>query len=537
MNRKQKTVLIGMIGNFLLSISKTFLSLISGSSALLADALHSFSDLIVSLVVFTGVKLNKKKIEAIISLSIGILILTVAIGFAIKLVRNESSVITHTGWAVFGQTIIIVCTYILYKYKTIIGTEEQSLSLVADGHHTKSDMWSSFGVLISLSGSLIGLNLDRAAAFIIFFLVVSQGVETIIGSIQIFTSKGNSDEYLYNSYVGKILLTLFFHVRKKWFKKKKKYIPILILLVFIVGIIPGFYSIDQSEVGLRSCKGITDSKLVDAGIHFNPLYFISSIEKINIREIKTLYFGYRIKNDLAGDIIINQWETIDNSQKYQSIENENSNLSGDGSIVSVNLIVEYRIEDPLNFSVLTEKPEEILRIEISSQLRKTCGSISLFKILNSDRTFIEKEMKERLNASMDLIGTGLFVEDIILYDITPHRETLYMFRTVQNEEQYKETLIYDAEAVKEKQIPYYRGLAYEKIENAKAEAREIILKAQREIVLYKVLEKEYIRNEGALQQRLLLQNRTGILKDSEKILIEKSIKDNFIRIDQRRGEQ
>lgn len=528
MNRKQKTVLMGMAVNLLLAISKSVLSFISGSTALLADALHSFSDLLVSLLVLAGMKFNRRKIEAAVTLSVGILIISVAIAFVLELFFREQVRIDNIMWAVSGQVAIIIVTYILYKYKTVIGAEEKSESLIADGSHTKSDMLSSIGVLISLTGTSIGLNLDKVAAFIIFFLILYQGLETILSALNLFRGKEKVDINF------KIILKKYFvHIKRK----KRTVVLFTVLLTLCIYLIPGFYTIAQNQRGIRTLRGVTDTKILKPGLHFDLLHPVSSVTLISTSEIRNMEYGFTTHEGGTHDVLISQMETIDNSRSFSVQTNEEGLITGDGSIVNLYIIVEYRISDPYSFVTYTEAPEELLRIETGSQLQKVVGSLSLFDVLNRKRQFIEEELSIRINNSMNFLKTGIFIEKVIIYSITPHLETVYMYRNVQDEELYEKILLYEAQAVKSRQIPYFRGLAYEKIIDAGAKAGEIILKAEREAAYYKMIEREYELNREAVVFRLGLDSRVRLLKDSEKILIENSLKENLIRLNSERGAQ
>lgn len=528
MNRKQNTAIIGMAGNLLLAIAKTALSLFSGSTALMADALHSFSDLLVSLLVMAGLKFNRKKIEASVTLFVGILIISVAIGFVVELLYREQPLLQNIMWTVCGQVLLIIITYILYKFKTEIGVEEKSESLIADGSHTKSDMFSSIGVLISLTGSLIGLNLDKAAAFIIFFLILYQGLETILSTVYLFR-----DKEIFHLNLKIIQDKLLDSIQKR----KKLLFLFCLTLALAAYIFPGFYIIDQNQSGIRTILGVTGKTVLKPGLHFDLMHPISSVRVISTSTIHNLEYGFSTIENTKVDILINQMETIHNSRAYDVLYNEEDLLTGDGSITNMYIIVEYRISNPYSYVSYTEDPELLLRTETGAHLQKVVGSLALFEVLNGKRAFIEEELSKRLNSSMDFLQTGIFIENTIIYSINPHLATVYMYRNVQDEEQYKETLLYDAQAVKSKQIPYYRGLAYEKIINAGALAGEITLKAERDAAYYKMIEKEFELNREAVIYRLRLDSRTRLLKDTKKILIEQSLKENLIRLSSDREAQ
>ena len=525
-----------MVGNLLLASAKTILSFLSGSAALIADALHSFSDLLVSVLVLAGLKFNKKKIEALVTLIVGIAIIFVAVGFAIELFFKDPVLIKNIVWAVSGQIIIITATYILYKYKTTIGEEENSESLIADGAHTKSDMLSSIGVLVSLIGTLIGLNLDKAAAFVIFFLILYQSLETIWNAICLFRGSLQYIDQFNNIWLSKIKENTTKFWQKVVLNKKRSLITFSACII-IIYCIPGFYVVEQNENGVKTIFGVTQEKVIEPGFHFDPLYLFSTLELINISEIRNMEYGFRYNDPSSDDIMISQFETFHNSRKYHAVATEEDQLTGDGSIIKLSLIVEYRVENPIDYLKKCDNPEEILRVETGSQLQKVIGSLELFDVLNKKRASIEQMVLDNINKSIEDFETGLIVEKILIVSITPHLRTVYMFRTVQDEELYKETLIYDAQAVKARQLPYYRGLSYEKIAMAEAEAKSIILKAIRESTEYKLLERQYILNKDALLYRLELDSRAAILNKAGKILIENKLSDNLIRINQLREEE
>ena len=195
MNRKLRVIIVAIVGNLVLAAAKAVLSWFTGSLAIGADGFHSFTDLLVSVIVLIGFLINKNlvddkkkksgRIESIVTLIISFFIIGIAVGFFMQLWFRDPVELNLLPLAIGGQSILIVLTYILYKYKNMIGVEENSQSIVADSHHTRADMLSSVGVLIALLGSLIGLDLDRLAAFVLFFIILYQGLEMLVGALRV----------------------------------------------------------------------------------------------------------------------------------------------------------------------------------------------------------------------------------------------------------------------------------------------------------------------------------------------------------------
>jgi len=522
MNRKEKTAFAGFIGNIILGAGKTWLSLVSGSTALLADALHSFSDVLVSVLVFFGLKTKRKKIESIVSLFVGLAIISIAIVFALDLFFGNKKPISRIPFVIAGQIKIIALTFLLYQYKDIIGKEEDSEGLRADGAHTKADMLSSVGVLISLTGHLVGLNLDRLAAFIIFFLIFEQGLQTVVNSILSMAGYGKVHVSVTSSYT--------------WAKNKFAEVPgkikffIFFTAVVLLYLSMSVYTVPQGSIGIRKIAGHIDKKEIEPGLHLNLIFPISRIQIVDVTSINELTYGFEYGEVSVEDVFIHQMETTNNSRKYKIVTEEEEVLTGDGSLASIQVIVEYKIEDPFLYLLETVDPEKVLRLETGAALRKATGTLEIFEVINGKREDLSFWITEELNRRMDSARTGLEIQTILFLSVTPHRETLYMFRNVLDEEQNKNTLIFKAQEERSRQIPYYRGLSYEKIEMARAEGERIRSRALSDTALYKLMEQHYSQYGDSLTFNLELDNSTSILRKSEKILMEGSLDKDLLRI-------
>ena len=179
-DRKSTTALISIGINVLLILLKLFLAVLSGSLALLADAFHSGSDLFVSILVFVGIRVSGKKtipsplrirIENIIAIIISIIICYSAYAIFRKALGVTTVEIKMLPIAILGTFISIITSYFLYRYEVHVGRAENSPSLVADGEHSRTDMYTSLAVLIGLIGHMMGFRLDPIAAIIVAFLM------------------------------------------------------------------------------------------------------------------------------------------------------------------------------------------------------------------------------------------------------------------------------------------------------------------------------------------------------------------------------
>lgn len=192
--RIKQVTIIGIIVNILLSVIKFILGIIGTSQAVVADAIHSLSDMSTDFAVLFGVKIwtapadehhqyGHKRIETMITAIIGFFLVIVAIGIgynAISTIRNQDY--TTPAWiALLGAIISIISKEILSRWTLIVGKREKSTAVIANAWHHRSDALSSIPVAVAVCGAVIEPNwtvLDHIGAIVvsIFILHVAWGI-------------------------------------------------------------------------------------------------------------------------------------------------------------------------------------------------------------------------------------------------------------------------------------------------------------------------------------------------------------------------
>ncbi|NEU04921.1 cation diffusion facilitator family transporter [Clostridium senegalense] len=175
-----------IIVNGLLSFVKIFIGIISKSNAMIADGIHSFSDIISTLGVIIGLKLSSKpadeshpygheKIESLSSLFLSILLFIVAIGIGFTGIKNiiSGNLNVPTSIAILGAIISIITKEWMYFYTMKYAKKIDSPSLKADAWHHRSDSLSSIGALLGILGARMGFPvLDSLVALVISVLII-----------------------------------------------------------------------------------------------------------------------------------------------------------------------------------------------------------------------------------------------------------------------------------------------------------------------------------------------------------------------------
>lgn len=179
-----------MVVNLFLSTTQIVTGLFSASQGLIADGIHSLSDLVADFVVLLAVHHSKKdadddhhyghqRYENAASLVLGGLLLAVGIGMvwaaAHKLEAPESIPTVHLValWVALGA---LAAKELLFRYMLAVAERVRSSMLVANAWHARSDAASSLVVAIGIGGNLLGYPLlDPIAALIVGFMVGRMG--------------------------------------------------------------------------------------------------------------------------------------------------------------------------------------------------------------------------------------------------------------------------------------------------------------------------------------------------------------------------
>jgi len=179
---------VGLITNLALAAIKMVAGIIGHSHALIADAVHSLSDLVTDFAVIAGVHFWSKpadddhphghhRIETLVTVVIGLFLGVVAVGLAWDAVTGGREFGGQTpGWlALVAALISIVVKEVLYRWTALVGRRVNSPALVANAWHHRSDALSSVPAALAVSVAMVNPKLafvDRIGAVAICLFIL-----------------------------------------------------------------------------------------------------------------------------------------------------------------------------------------------------------------------------------------------------------------------------------------------------------------------------------------------------------------------------
>jgi len=204
--------LVGALVNGVLIVIKFGAGILGQSQALIADAVHSLSDLVTDLIVFVGLRMGRKapdekhhfghaRIETLASFLVGVALIATAIFIGIK---SSLDIYLHTEshptkLALIGALFSILLKEWLYHYTMRVGRRAKSRLIVANAWHHRSDSLSSVAVVLGVGGSLVHPSwhaLDSYAALLVSFFIMKVGLETLWESLREFTDTAPPPEVM-----------------------------------------------------------------------------------------------------------------------------------------------------------------------------------------------------------------------------------------------------------------------------------------------------------------------------------------------------
>lgn len=195
----QKVTLIGAIVNLALGLLKVVTGSLAHSTSLVADGIHSLSDLITDLLVMLILKISGKgpdrnhpwghaQFEAVGTVLLGSILIAVAGAMAYDSVLHllaDTPQPLPTWPALLIAIISILSKEWIYRYTLKVGEALQSKLLIANAWHSRTDALSSIIVVIGVSGAMLGFHwLDAVAAIAVAILVARIGWQLGWNSLQ-----------------------------------------------------------------------------------------------------------------------------------------------------------------------------------------------------------------------------------------------------------------------------------------------------------------------------------------------------------------
>jgi len=293
---------------------------------------------------------------------------------------------------------------------------------------------------------------------------------------------------------------------------------ISVLIIFVIWMGTGFFTIDSDEEGIIMRFGRYNRE-VKPGLNYKLPNPIETVDKISVT---------RIKKDIIGKFDYqkaNNENYRNNNEKEKSYPKESQMLTGDENIIEMHFYVQWKISDSKNylFNIKDNKKENIVKSAAESVMRQIISEVTLSEALSEKRLIIEHRVMKNLQRIMNSYKSGIEIISIgILYSYVG-AEVRDAYRDVQSAKADRERFINEAQAYKNEIIPRAKAEAAKIIEAAIAYKESIISKAYGNSNKFNEIFKAYLLNKDITRRRMYLDTMEKIYKEIKKIIIDVSI--------------
>lgn len=294
----------------------------------------------------------------------------------------------------------------------------------------------------------------------------------------------------------------YFTQRWQEISYKKLFGSVLIGLM-LVWLMSGIYIVDQGTRGVVTrFHAYADTTM--PGPHWHWPAPIEKVDIVNVEKQRYIEIGYRSGNSIANNA---------------SVIPEALMLTKDENIVSINLAVQYQINNAKNYLFNVINNELTLKQVTESVLRGVMGRNDMDYILTEGRTQIVSEIKENIQQAIDDYQTGLLISSVNLQDAQPPEEVQNAFQDAIRAREDKQRLINEAQAYANEIIPKARGKAARMIQEAEAYEAQEVEKAKGETERFEQLLVEFEKAPEITRKRLFLQAKAKLYGSTNKVLL------------------
>ena len=295
---------------------------------------------------------------------------------------------------------------------------------------------------------------------------------------------------------------------KKQFGQKKGFLPLVIIaFLILVGGYSSMYEVDTEETGVVLRFGKFNS-FAEPGLHFKMPLGVDRVYLVQTGRVLKEEFGFRtIKPDVRS------------TYTKKGLEEESLTLTGDLNVSDVEWIVQFQVSDPFKFIFRIKDPVGTIRDIAEAMVRKAIGNANVTEVLTTERALLANEIQVDLQSTLNNYDIGVRIVTVKFQDVTPPDPVKAAYNEVNESEQQRESLIFQAREQFNREVPRARGEAKKVLQEAEGYAVERVNKARGETNRFLALLTEYRKAPSVTRSRIYLETLEEVLPRLDEIYV------------------
>jgi modulator of FtsH protease HflK len=265
-------------------------------------------------------------------------------------------------------------------------------------------------------------------------------------------------------------------------------LSLIIIVALVVWVASGFYIISEGERGVVLRFGAFQS-VSEPGPNWHLPYPIERVERVDIDSIR-------------------------------SIQHRALMLTADENIIDVDVAVQYRVMDPVDFLFNVRDPDRTTRQVMESAIRERVGKNNLEFILGEGRGDIATTARVVIQEALDAYGAGVSVTSVSMQQAQPPEPVQEAFADAIRAREDEARFRNEAEAYANGIVPQARGEAARITEEAEAYREQVLARAEGDAARFTQLLVEYQRAPAVTRERLYIETSEAVLGGTNKVIVD-----------------
>jgi len=262
---------------------------------------------------------------------------------------------------------------------------------------------------------------------------------------------------------------------------------VIVGLLVVVWVISGFYTIREAERGVVLRFG-EFSQFVEPGLQWKPT-FVDTVIPVDV-------------------------------QRVRDMQSAGSMLTEDENVVTVEMVVQYRVVEPYKYTFSVIDPEKSLSQALDSAIRYVVGHSTMDDVLTSGREVVRQQVREELQGILEPYDMGVALVDMNLKGARPPEQVKAAFDDAISAQEDEQRFIREAEAYAREIEPRARGQVNRMSEEAQAYKERVTLEAQGEVARFAELLPQYLAAPEVTRQRIYLETMEEVYSNTSKIMVD-----------------
>ncbi|WP_284215811.1 cation diffusion facilitator family transporter [Agaribacter marinus] len=543
-DRRIKTSLIAIGADIVLTVIKFALALVTGSAALLADAYHSATDFIVSLILLCGIVVRRqqekknseqgirlaRRIESMLAIAVALIILYVPVEIVRAIRGNEAQILENVWVGIAGMLVVIALVFFMAKLKTYVGKETDSPALEADGYHSLVDLFSSFAVLFSLVGFMVGIYLDNVIAILIAVMIGLSGIELLMSGIRSLVKGTDFDQLslfetlaalVHKLPVGKRITRTSWHAIRTTLRYKHYLIGVI---VSIYGL-SGFQQVPHGYLGIKQYFNQHIGEPLVPGLHYSIPWPLGRIALIADQELMSITVGS--ETNLPSSLEHKMWKEIKESRV---LTDETSYLvTGDENLVAIHFTLQFRLSKPAQTSIMSDDISTIVRMFSEMTLADSTRTLTFDQIGQTSHWAFADDIAVAIKRQLAAIDIDITIVDAQIQSLQPPAMVVNSYRDVLTADQEKQQRINRAVAQRLNDLPVANAEVVTQTATVKATSNENLKIAEGDVMRMMSVADTYKFSPNAFAFNHYINSFTNTLRDKRLIIADPKIAHEDVR--------